>query len=526
MYNASAGQIIGPGLSKEGTHTFQAYDPVRQETLPEIFTDATPDEVGRAVELATAAFKVFGDLSGKKRAKFLHAIAAAVDALGEELTAVAREETGLPAARLTGERGRTVNQLRLFARLLEEGSWTNVRIDTADTARQQPDLRQIQIPLGPVGVFGASNFPLAFSVAGGDTASALAAGCPVIFKAHPAHPRTSFLVGNAIREAAENCEMPDGVFSLLQGSSNEVGMALVNHPLITAIGFTGSFQGGKALFDAACRREKPIPVFAEMGSVNPVFLLPGALKENGEALASGLSSSVTLGVGQFCTNPGLFATIQAPETDAFALMLKEKMETSESGPMLTQGIHAAYTRGVRRLEDDYKLTKLTGTSSEHEGRACAQLLETDVDSVLRAPAIAEEVFGPASVHVKARDFNELLELAENLEGQLTVTIHGTDEDLEQYGELVRVLKRKAGRLIFNGFPTGVAVSHAMVHGGPYPATTFPSGTSVGTLAIYRFTRPVCYQDFPQASLPEELQDGNPLGIWRMINGELTIKSLN
>ncbi len=521
MNSEIGGQIIGFGFSRKGDRTFQAFDPVKRELIPDEFTDATPDELDAAVTRAAEAYKTYGYLPGKKRAMFLYAIADAVDALGDQLTSIAGRETGLPAARLTGERGRTVNQLRLFARLLEEGSWVNARIDRADPGKQLPDLRQMQVPLGPVGVFGASNFPLAFSVAGGDTASALAAGCPVVFKAHPAHPHTSFLVGNAIREAARSSDMPDGVFSLLHGKANEVGMGLVNHPLITAIGFTGSFNGGKALFDAANRREKPIPVFAEMGSVNPVFLLPGALKERSEAIAAGLVSSVTMGTGQFCTNPGLFVTVNRPEADLFASALKEQLRNVQGGAMLTEGIHSNYVRSIRRLTGEFGLAELSGNDAEKDGLACAQFLETDVKTVLANPSIAEEVFGPGSIHVRAGNPAELLELAERLEGQLTVTIHGTEDDLKQHRELLAVLREKAGRLIFNGFPTGVAVSHAMVHGGPFPATTFPSGTSVGTLAIYRFTRPVCYQDFPQSSLPDELKDENPLGIRRLENGEFT-----
>lgn len=520
MNSDIGGQIIGYHLSRKGDRTFQAYDPVKRETIPDVFTDATNEEVDLAVTQAALAHKRYGMLSGKTRAAFLHTIADSIDSLGDQLTEVAGRETGLPAARLNGERGRTVNQLRLFARLLEEGSWVHARIDRANPEKQLPDLRQMQIPLGPVGVFGASNFPLAFSVAGGDTASALAAGCPVVFKAHPAHPHTSFLVGNAIRSAAEASGMPEGVFSLLHGKANEVGMALANHPLVTAIGFTGSFNGGKALFDAACRREKPIPVFAEMGSVNPVFLLPGALKDRGEAIAEGLLGSVTMGTGQFCTNPGLFLTVKSPEADLFSESLQKKLEHAAAGPMLTEGIHASYVSGIRRLTDEFGLKKLSAHEAEKNGLACAQFLETDVETVLKNPAVAEEVFGPGSIHVKAGSSAELLALAEKLEGQLTVSIHGTEDDLQAHADLVSVLREKAGRLIFNGFPTGVAVSPAMVHGGPFPATTFPSGTSVGTLAIYRFTRPVCYQDFPQSSLPDELKDENPLGIWRLENGEL------
>lgn len=526
MQDETGGQIIGYDLSKEGSRTFQPYDPALQETIPEVFTDATAGEVDAAAGKAAVAYKIYGKLPGKNKATFLDAIAAKIEEAGDELINAAQRETGLPSGRLTGERGRTVNQLRLFARLLEDGSWVNARIDKADPDKQLPDLRQMQVPLGIAGVFGASNFPLAFSVAGGDTASALAAGCPVVFKAHPAHPRTSFLVGKAIMAAAAATGMPDGVFSLLQGHSHAVGMELVNHPLIAAIGFTGSFRGGKALFDAAARREKPIPVFAEMGSVNPVFLLPGALKARGEALAAGLLGSVTLGTGQFCTNPGLFVTVEDPAAAEFGIMLKEKLENSEGGPMLTPGIHSAYAGGIRRLTEEFGLKKIKEAEPEKDGRAYAQLLETDVETVLKFPAIAEEVFGPGSVHIKAGTFDEMMKFASGLEGQLTATIHGTEEDLEQYGELVDILREKAGRLVFNGFPTGVAVSHAMVHGGPYPATTFPSGTSVGTLAIYRFTRPVCYQDFPQGRLPEELKNTNPLRIWRLVNGQLTANQLS
>lgn len=516
------GQLIGFDYEKNGSKAFNAFDPVKGEELSPTFTDATIEEVNAAVEKAYNAFDTYKQQSGKKKAAFLEAITAEMEAAKTDIINAANAETALPLARLQGEFGRTTSQLKLFARLLENGSWVNARIDEAvikDGVKASPDLRQMQVPVGPVGVFGASNFPLAFSVAGGDTASALAAGCPVVYKAHPAHPHTSHLVGAAIQQAAKKTSMPDGVFSLVHGKSTEVGMALVNHEHISAIGFTGSFRGGKALYDAAVRRPKPIPVYAEMGSVNPVIIMNEALRENSEKLAEQLVQSVTLGVGQFCTNPGLFITIASPEADDFIDQLKQKIAAAQGGYMLTPGILKAYNAGVKKLTDEFKIDAIDAGQQAGSAQATPHLLTTSVQQVISQPDIMAEVFGPCSVHIRAASYDELLSFVKHMEGQLTATIHGTENDLKSAESLVAQLREKAGRLIINGFPTGVAVSPAMVHGGPYPATTPAAGTSVGTLAIYRFTRPLCYQDFPEYLLPDELKDDNPLKIWRMMNGK-------
>lgn len=418
-----------------------------------------------------------------------------------------------------------MNQLRLFASVVRDGSWIDARIDPAMPDRQplpRPDVRQMQIPLGPVGIFGASNFPLAFSVAGGDTASALAAGCPVVVKAHPLHPGTSEMVGQAIIKAAKKTNMPEGVFSLVQGTSVDVGMAIVKHPKITAIGFTGSFRGGKAIFDAANQRETPIPVFAEMGSVNPVFILPGALKEKRDAIARGIVGSLNMGVGQFCTNPGLIVTPASDDSTQFMKQVVEIASGSNSGVMLSEGMKKNYLSGIKKLEQAAGVTlAATGQGSEDGNKVSSKIFTTDAATFMNDKALAEEVFGPSTVNVNAKDKADLLRLAEGLEGHLTATLHGTEKDLEDYADLVKILERKVGRIIFNGYPTGVEVCHAMVHGGPYPATSASQTTSVGTGAIRRFSRPVCYQDFPQTSLPDALKDGNPLKIWRLVNGEMT-----
>lgn len=514
--------FIGSERSATGTQIFQGFNPATGEALPTRFHEATPDEVHQAVEKAAAAFATFRKKSGAEKAAFLEKIADELISLGDELLQTASLETALPLARLTGERGRTVGQLRLFAELLREGSWVDARLDTAQPERQpapKPDLRQMQRSLGPVGVFGASNFPLAFSVAGGDTVSALAAGCPVVFKAHPAHPATCELVAGAIVRAVGACGLPDGTFSLVQGAGTDVGMALVQHPRIKAVGFTGSFRGGKALYDAAVRRPEPIPVYAEMGSTNPVFILPGALRERGEVLAAGLAGSITLGVGQFCTNPGVFVVPAGSETTGFVQTVGEKLSATAPGVMLTSGIREAYASGIGKLgqlSDTKRLTtaELTGETST----VTAQLLRTTATAALANPELTEEVFGPSSVAIIADDKAQTLELACNLQGHLTATVHGTPDDLNEYADLIDILETKVGRIVINGFPTGVEVAHAMVHGGPYPATTDARSTSVGTAAIRRFTRPVCYQDFPENLLPDELKSDNPLGIWRLVDG--------
>ena len=516
--------IIASTFTTSSGKAFQATNPVTGEALPTEFHEASEAEISQAVEQAEAAFLVYRKKSGTEKAEFLERIGEEIMNLGDELIERCQQETGLPAGRLQGERGRTVNQLNMFAQLLRDGWWVNARIDTAQPDRQplpKPDIRQMQIALGPVGIFGASNFPLAFSVAGGDTASALAAGCTIVVKGHPAHPGTSELVGRAIVRAAEATGMPKGVFSMVQGTTTEVGQALVKHPLIKAMGFTGSFRGGKALFDAANQRPEPIPVYAEMGSINPVFVLPGALQERSAQIAEGLVGSVTLGVGQFCTNPGLVASLASADTDAFLTKTQEGIAAAQTGAMLTGRISEAYQKGADQMAHTAGVETLgQGTSSEGPAPATAYVFRTTAENFMEHNTLSEEVFGPSTLHVSAQSKEELLTLARQLDGHLTATLHATDDDLRAYAELVDVLERKVGRLLINGFPTGVEVCHSMVHGGPYPATTDARTTSVGTLAIQRFSRPVCYQNFPDFALPDALKDDNPLDIWRLFNGEM------
>lgn len=523
--NLTGGNLIGTQQSSRGERTFQAYDPVAGEALQPEFHEATSEEVNNAVRLAEAAFVEYRKKSGKERAAFLREIIKEIEALGDELIDRCRQETGLPEARLKGERGRTTGQLALFASLLEEGSWVDARIETALPDRQpvpKPDLRSMLIGLGPVGIFGASNFPFAFSVAGGDTASALAAGCTVVCKAHPSHPGTSELVGHAIIAAARKSGMPDGVFSLVQGPSAEVGLALVRNPLIQAIGFTGSFRGGKALFDEAAKREAPIPVYAEMGSINPVFILPQAQQGKAEELSSMVSASVTLGAGQFCTNPGILVTTSGSETSEFEKLVAKKMEAIPSATMLSPGIQKNYETGLENLKGQPSVEVLSqGASNGAKTAGVPHVLRTSVDNFLENSELGKEVFGPSTLIVASRTREELLKVAQSMDGQLTATLIGTMEELPEYADLVDVLERKVGRVIVNGLPTGVEVCHAMVHGGPFPATTDSRTTSVGSAAIFRFARAVCYQGFPQGLLPDELKDGNPLSIWRMVNGERT-----
>jgi 2,5-dioxopentanoate dehydrogenase len=504
------------------TNVFHAVNASTGEPLAGDYHESSPAEVDRALRAADAAFPAYARTSSAERARFLRAVADELLALGDAFLERAHLETGLPLARLTGERGRAMQQFQLFADVLDEGSWVEARIDVGDAARKplaKPDLRRMLVPIGPVVVFGASNFPFAFSVPGGDTASALAAGCPVVCKAHPAHPGTSELAGQAIERAARATGMPDGVFALLHGWSNEVGLALVRHPLAKAVGFTGSLRGGRALFDAAAARPEPIPVYAEMGSVNPVFLLPSALAERGAGLASGLAQSITVGVGQFCTNPGVLLGVRGPALDAFTSALAERIGASEPGVMLHGGIRDAYVRGVERARS--RGAELVAAATAADGRATPTLLTTSVDRFVDDAELREEMFGPVSVLVAAGDAAELERAAEALEGQLTATVHGTDEELVAHARLIEILQRKVGRIVFNGFPTGVEVAHAMQHGGPYPASTDARTTSVGSAAIQRFVRPVCWQGFPQAALPAELRDRNERGIVRMVDGVLT-----
>jgi len=520
-------QMIGSTFSAEGSETFNAVNPSTGKPLEPSYYEATFHEVDQAFQAAEKAFWVYCQTRPVERAAFLDKIAEKIVALGEPLIERCHQETGLPEARLTSERGRTVYQLKLFAEVVREGSWVEARIDTAIPDRKpipKPDIRQMLIPLGPVGIFGASNFPLAFSTAGGDSASALAAGCSIVVKAHPAHPGTSELVAQAIVKAAQETDMPEGIFSMVHGHSAAVGRAVVKHPLARAIGFTGSYAGGKALYDAAVRREEPIPVYAEMGSTNPVFILPGALKERGESIAQNLVGSVTLGVGQFCTNPGLVFLIKHGESDpeTFVKKTAEVLSTVPDGIMLTGKIKEAYDSGIdafTRLEGVEVAAR--GTKEEGGCRGIPHLLQTTAQTFKKNPRLAEEVFGPSTLVITAFNKEDLINAASVLKGQLTATIHCTDKDLEDYRELVGLLERKVGRLIMNGFPTGVEVCPSMHHGGPFPATTDSRTTSVGTGAMKRFARPLCYQDFPQSALPDELKDENPLNILRLVNGQWT-----
>lgn len=471
--------------------------------------DATLEDVDRAASAARDAFAVFAQ-DREKRAALLEAIAANLEGLGDSLLAAAHEESALPLARLQGERGRTTAQLRLFAAVVREGAYLGVRRDAAEPGRQplpRPELRRILRPLGPVAVFGASNFPLAFSVAGGDTAAALAAGCPVVHKAHPAHPKTAALAGAAIAAAVAEAGLPAGVFSLLFGQGHEVGQWLAVHPDVKAIAFTGSLRGGRALFDLAAGRKNPIPVYAEMGSVNPVFLLPGALAERGSQIAAGLAGSVTMGVGQFCTNPGL-VFLPAGEGGAALLdALAEKLTAAGSGTMLYLALGENYRAGLARHTAVPGVSRRGQSGPGGTREVQPVLLTTDAATFAVNPSLHEEVFGPATLAVACKDAEEMARLAAGLEGQLTATIHAAADGADDGAAavLMGILADKAGRLVWNGFPTGVEVAAAMQHGGPYPATTDSRSTSVGTAAIDRFLRPVAYQDVPERFLPEDLK---------------------
>ncbi|QNI38707.1 aldehyde dehydrogenase (NADP(+)) [Edaphobacter sp. 4G125] len=518
--------LIGGRIASSSAATFRAVNPAIGQTMEPLFYSATEQQISDAVKLASAAFSIYAEISVKERGSFLRKIAGELTALGAAIVGRANLETGLPVPRLQGELARTANQLVLFAEVVEEGSWVDARIDEADPARKplpKPDVRSMWKPLGPVAVFGASNFPLAFSVAGGDTASALASGCPVVVKAHPAHPGTSELVGKAIQKAVKESGLPEGVFSLLFDAGVEVGVSLVKHPGIKAVAFTGSQAAGKALTRLATERPEPIPCYAEMGSTNPLFILPGAMKERRDAIAQGLQTSFTLGSGQFCTKPGLVFG-PAGEMGAFTGALQAGVDAMTSTGMLTPGIAAKYKSGVeeRAKEGRAKLVAGAKSSGDADGALGApSLFEVSLEEFLGHHALEEEIFGPTTLLVQYGEMSDLVAVAEKLHGHLTATIHGTEEDIAQAGDLIRVLEKKVGRILFNGYPTGVEVCHAMVHGGPYPATSDSRTTSVGTRAIMRFARPVCYQDCPDGSLPEALRKANSLGIMRMLNGVLS-----
>jgi NADP-dependent aldehyde dehydrogenase len=485
-----------------GTEETFLSDPA--EGAGQAFSVGTPELVDRAAQAAEEAFWTYGATSRADRAAFLHTIADEIEARGAQITEIGTRETGLPAARLEGERGRTTGQLRLFADHILMGDYLDRRHDVALPDRKplpRPDLRMIQRPIGPVAVFGASNFPLAFSTAGGDTAAALAAGCPIVVKGHGAHPGTAEVVAEAIHAAALKCAMPSGVFSLVQGGNRAVGKALVQHPLIRAVGFTGSLAGGRALFDLCAARPDPIPFFGELGSVNPMFLLPSAMAARGAELAAGWAGSLTLGAGQFCTNPGIAVVMAGPEAEGFAEATRAALSATGAQVMLTTGIAAAYISGAHAMAKQPGVQDLL-TAMCDQRQAKPFLFKVAARDWQGNHALSEEVFGPLGLIVVAQDTEEMLAVAQSLKGQLTATLHLDAGDTPLARRLLPVLERKAGRVLANGFPTGVEVCDAMVHGGPYPASTNFGATSVGTLSIRRFLRPVCYQNIPEGLLPE------------------------
>ena len=519
MLSLTGHNYIGGERRAAGTVEHKSLDASSGEALPYTFIQATPEEVDAAAQAAAAAYPTYRNLSAVRRAEFLEAIADEIDALGDDFVALVCRETALPAARIQGERGRTSGQMRLFAKVLRRGDFYGARIDRALPDRQplpRPDIRQYQIGVGPVAVFGASNFPLAFSTAGGDTASALAAGCPVVFKAHSGHMATAECVADAIIRAAEKTGMPKGVFNMIFGGG--VGEILVKHPAIQAVGFTGSLKGGRALCDMAAARPQPIPVFAEMSSVNPVIVLPGALKARGATVAKELAGSVVLGCGQFCTNPGLVIGIRSAEFSEFVAGLSDAIASQPAQTMLNAGTLRSYTSGVAQLKSHAKVSHLAG-NEQTGNQAQPQLFKADVSMLLEGDhLLQEEVFGPTTIVVEVAESAELTRALQSMHGQLTATLIAEREDLTAFRDLLPLLEVKAGRVLLNGYPTGVEVCDSMVHGGPYPATSDARGTSVGTLAIHRFLRPVCYQNYPDEVLPEALQNANPLGIQRLVDG--------
>ena len=517
--------FIGSRAVKGSVGEVRGVNPETGETLEPVYGGATRDQLDEACRLAWEAFDAYRQTDPDTRAGFLEAIAQNILDLGDELVERTMAESGLPRGRIEGERGRTIGQLRLFAQVVREGRYLNARIDPAQPNRKplpRPDVRTRMIPLGPVAVFGASNFPLAFSVAGGDTASALAAGCPVVAKAHPAHPGTSELVGRAIQQAVQASGLPEGVFSLVFDSGYEIGQALVADPRIKAVGFTGSRRGGVALMKIAQDRPEPIPVYAEMSSINPVILFRGALEERGPQIAQAFVNSLMMGAGQFCTSPGLILAEEGDGLDRFTQAAADALQEAAPGTMLTPGIHQAYCAGVEALSRHDKVETIARGKAGHNYQGQAGLFSTTADAFLSDEHLREEVFGSSSLIVRCADEPALAEVVDSLEGQLTAALHMAESDHEDARKLLPVLERKVGRILVNGFGTGVEVNHAMVHGGPFPSTSDGRSTSVGTMAIDRFLRPVAYQDLPDALLPEELRDSNPRGIDRLVDGKPVI----
>ncbi|PCM45968.1 aldehyde dehydrogenase (NADP(+)) [Marinobacter sp. ANT_B65] len=516
-------QLIGQESFAARGKPIYAINPATGERIEPGYGGCGIEEVDRACQLAWTVFDKYRETTLTARADFLEEIAAQIEAIGDELIERAMLETGLPRARLEGERGRTCGQLRLFSKVVRAGEWLDVRIDPELPERSplpRSDLRQRRIALGPVAVFGASNFPLAFSVAGGDTASALAAGCPVIVKAHSAHPGTSELVGRAVQKAIATCELPSGVFSLLYGAGNELGQALVTDPRIQAVGFTGSRSGGTALMQAANNRPQPIPVYAEMSSINPVVLMPAALEARAEALGKDFIASLNMGAGQFCTNPGLILSIKSAALDRFKMAAAEDVRKSAPQTMLTPGIHSAYSSGLLQLRETGKVQEIAASNlvGDSKNLCHTTLFAVNAEDFISDERLHAEVFGSCALIIECENMADLKKVLEHLEGQLTATVHMLDADYAAVEGLLPTLERKAGRILANAWPTGVEVCDAMVHGGPWPASSDGRSTSVGTAAIHRFLRPVCYQGIPQTLLPDALRDGNPLGVSRLVNG--------
>ena len=504
--------------------TFQGIDSTTGHELAGEFEEAGSAEISAAVAAASQASAAFRDSESESRVALLDGIAGELEASADDLVARAMAETGYPEPRIRMEIGRAAGQARQFADYVREGIWRDARIDLPDPSREpvpKPDVRSHREPVGPVVVFGASNFPIAISVAGADTVAALAAGCPVIVKAHPGHPGTCEIAAEAVNRAVAASGLAPGIFSLLQGSGHELGAGLVEHPDVRAVAFTGSLAGGRALADLAASRPHPIPFYGELGSTNPIFLLPGALAENAEGIAAGFVGSLNLGVGQFCTNPGLVLGLDGAGLNRFRDRAAEGIAATAPATMLHPGIHHAYVAGCEKLESlSSGLVAKSAPTASGPHDAVSALYEIDGAGLLAEPAFHEEIFGPASTLARCVDPGELVEFARQLEGSLTASVHGTEADLAEHGELVSTLRSRVGRLIFNGFPTGIEVCHAMHHGGPWPASTHSGFTSIGTRTIDKFTRPVCYQNFPQSGLPQELRDDNPLGLPRLVDGVL------
>jgi NADP-dependent aldehyde dehydrogenase len=523
----SGKHLIGGQRTAAGRGDFPAFDPATGETLSPRFAEATREEVDRALKLADAAFDELQTASWGAIADLLDAIVAGLEGIRAPLVARAHAETALPNVRLEGELARTTNNIRLFAALVRDGSWLMARVDHAIPDRQplpKPDVRAMLVGVGPVAVFGASNFPLAISVAGTDTIGAFAARCPVVVKGHPGHPGTCEMTAAVIAAAIEQAGLPAGMFSLLQGAEHGVGQALVEHPLTAAVAFTGSLRGGRSLFDLAARRPRPIPVYAEMGSVNPVFLLPGALAERGPQIAAGYIQSVSLGVGQFCTNPGMVLGVRGESLAKFLDATAQAAAQAAPATMLHAGIHAAFEQGRARLAgvEGVELVAASQAAADPARReAAVAIFAADAELAQDRPEFRDEVFGPASIVFRCASVDQMYAIARGLDCHLTATIHGTEQELVEHAALVRILERKVGRIIFNGFPTGLEICPSMHHGGPYPATTHSHFTSIGQAAIYRFTRPVCYQGFPESALPAELKDANPRGLRRCVDGKFS-----